>query len=64
MNIEKIINYRNKYWNGNPYIPDWVDINDIDLDQFYTKDEIAIKCLNSLYKIKLVHVLCFRLYFD
>lgn len=39
---------RNKSWQDNPYIPDWVDIDKVGLDQFFTKPEIASQCYNSL----------------
>ena len=47
-NLNKIINYRNKKWADNKLIPTWVDLKNIDLDQFYTKKEIALKCYESL----------------
>ena len=53
VNLNKIINYRNKKWADNKLIPTWVDLKNIDLDQFYTKKEIALKCYESLInKIK------------
>jgi len=44
MAIEK----RNKAWAGNPVIPSWVEIDTVDLDQFFTKPSIAQYCHKSL----------------
>lgn len=41
---------RNKYWMENSSIPKWVNINDVGLDQFFTKQEVAIECWASLQK--------------
>ena len=43
MNIESIIKERNKGWKKRPEIPEWVDLEDVSLDQFFTKPEIAKK---------------------
>lgn len=43
MNIETIIKERNKGWKKKPEIPEWVDLEDVSLDQFFTKPEIAKK---------------------
>ena len=43
MNIESIIKERNKGWKKKPEIPEWVDLEDVSLDQFFTKPEIAKK---------------------
>ena len=43
MNIETIIKERNKGWKQKPEIPEWVDLEDVSLDQFFTKPEIARK---------------------
>ena len=43
MNIESIIKERNKGWKKKPEIPEWVDLEDVSLDQFFTKSEIAKK---------------------
>lgn len=42
------IEMRNKAWRNNEYIPSWVNIDDLDLDQFFTRPEIAKRCWNSL----------------
>ena len=43
MNIESIIKERNTGWKKKPEIPEWVDLEDVSLDQFFTKPEIAKK---------------------
>ena len=43
MNIESIIKERNKGWKKKPEIPEWVDLEDVSLDHFFTKPEIAKK---------------------
>jgi len=48
--IEKAITARNKCWEGNNYVPSWVDLNTVNLDQFYTKSNIAEYCMDSLNK--------------
>jgi hypothetical protein len=44
------IEIRNKSWVDNEYIPTWVDIEDIGLDQFFTRPTIAKACWESLCK--------------
>lgn len=46
--IEKSIIERNKEWSKNPIIPKWVDVNNVDLDQFFTKKETAQYCYEKL----------------
>lgn len=46
--IEKSIVDRNKKWSKNPIIPKWVDVNTVDLDQFFTKSEVAKYCYDKL----------------
>lgn len=41
---------RNKSWMNNEYIPTWVDIEGIGLDQFFTRPAIAKACWESLCK--------------
>ena len=41
---------RNKRWESNSFIPNWVDLQEVGLDQFFTKPEIAIKCHDSLVR--------------
>lgn len=57
MNIESIIKERNKGWKKKPEIPEWVDLEDVSLDQFFTKPEIAkkyyLKTLKFLKKEKI-----------
>jgi len=42
------IEIRNKSWVDNEYIPTWVDIDDIGLDQFFTRPDVAKACWESL----------------
>lgn len=42
--IEDAISYRNKIWENNIDIPKWVNIEDVNLDQFFTKLDIAQYC--------------------
>ena len=39
---------RNQQWQDNPYIPTWVDPNEVGLDQFFTRPEVAQDCYASL----------------
>lgn len=39
---------RNKSWKKNSDIPDWVDIENVELDQFFTRPEVAKSCWKSL----------------
>lgn len=43
-----VIKYRNKFWKKNKNIPSWVDIETVGLDQFFTTDDVALYCFNSL----------------
>jgi hypothetical protein len=47
-NKEASISARNKNWKECDKIPKWVDIETVDLDQFFTKPEIAEYCYSSL----------------
>lgn len=47
-NIEKYINKRNTIWESNSAIPKWVDVKNVDLDQFFTKIDTANKCYQKL----------------
>ncbi len=50
-NIEySAIEIRNKSWVNNEYIPTWVNIGDVGLDQFFTRPAVAKACWESLYK--------------
>ena len=44
------IEIRNKSWVNNEYIPTWVDIENVGLDQFFTRPAVAKACWESLYK--------------
>ncbi len=41
------IRYRNLFWKNNDYIPSWVNIDEVGLDQFFTQPRIAKKCYDS-----------------
>lgn len=45
---ETAIVRRNAYWSENPVIPNWVDIDDVDLDQFFTRPAVARQCHDQL----------------
>lgn len=45
---DEAVNLRNKNWNGNPNIPNWVNIDKVGLDQFFTKTEVASMYYNQL----------------
>ena len=49
MRMERAIENRNRSWNGHPLVPSWVDIHNVDLDQFFTRPEIAEHCVKSLH---------------
>lgn len=42
------IQIRNKSWNQSRYIPRWVNIEEVGLDQFFTRPEVARSCWKSL----------------
>lgn len=44
------IDVRNKSWMNNRYIPTWVNIEDVGLDQFFTRPAVAKACWDSLCK--------------
>jgi len=41
---------RNKSWQLSPYIPSWVKIEEVGLDQFFTRPDVAKSCWQSLCK--------------
>ena len=41
MDIKNVIEERNNSWKNNLEIPKWVKLEDVSLDQFFTKKEIA-----------------------
>jgi hypothetical protein len=45
------IENRNRLWDGSGKIPTWVDLGNVDLDQFFTRPEIAQRCYASLLQI-------------
>lgn len=44
------IEIRNKSWENSNYIPTWVDVDNVGLDQFFTRPDIAKSCWESLHK--------------
>lgn len=48
--LEKTIKLRNFFWKKNKKIPKWVNIENIGLDQFFTRNDIAEMCYFSLLK--------------
>lgn len=42
------LNFRNESWSKSKYIPSWVDINSVGLDQFFTRPDVAKECWDSL----------------
>lgn len=48
--LDTAIELRNSYWKDNKYIPSWVDIAEVGLDQFYTEPKVAQYCMQSLHK--------------
>ncbi len=48
---ETYIQIRNEKWKDNPYIPTWVNIDNVKLDQFYTNPDIATYLYSSLMDI-------------
>lgn len=45
------IKFRNQSWSKSNQIPGWVDIDNVGLDQFFTRPEIAQQCWDSFLKI-------------
>ncbi len=48
---ETAIKNRNKVWKSNTQIPSWVDIDTVDLDQFFTVPSVAEYCHKSLISV-------------
>ena len=40
---------RNQAWADCPFIPEWVDVDNVDLDCIYTRPGVAFECSESLY---------------
>ncbi len=45
---EDALNHRHGLWQNSPYVPDWVDLNSVDLEQFFTRADVAKDCHSSL----------------
>lgn len=50
VDVASAINFRNKKWKDNSYIPKWVNIEEVDLDHFCTRPEVAKKCWDIFLK--------------
>lgn len=48
LDMDSAIAIRNRSWKDSQYIPKWVDVENVGLDQFFTRPEIAKMCWNSL----------------
>lgn len=48
MQPSEAIKFRNSFWEKSKNIPTWVNINNVGLDQFFTRPEIAKWCWESL----------------
>ena len=48
--LENAISLRNKNWSDNKEIPSWIKINDVGLDQFFTKASLAEELYNDLLR--------------
>lgn len=46
----RALSIRNQKWHNLDSIPSWVDVDDVGLDQFFTKPDIAKKCLESFQR--------------
>lgn len=44
------IKLRNKSWQGNKYIPNWVNVKEVDLDHYCTRPEVAKICWERFLK--------------
>ena len=42
------LHQRNEGWRHSPYVPTWVDPEEVGLDRFFTRPEVARRCLDSL----------------
>lgn len=49
--MQSHIKLRNTFWKNNPSIPRWININEVELDQFFTKKHIAEMCYKNLLYI-------------
>lgn len=48
VNFSDAMEYRNSLWRGHPLIPSWVELESVNLDQFYTHPIVAHECWTSL----------------
>lgn len=47
--IKNVINLRNLSWKDKKEIPNWVFLDKVDLDQFFTKDRVAEKYIDYMF---------------
>lgn len=50
IDVASAIKFRNKKWKNNSYIPSWVNIEEVDLDHFCTRQDVAKKCWDKFLK--------------
>jgi len=50
IDVASAIKFRNKKWKNNKYIPSWVNIEEVDLDHFCTRPEVAKLCWEKFCK--------------
>lgn len=56
-NIEKALKQRNSFWKDCSSIPSWINLDNVGLDQFFTKQNIAELCYKKAIKfLKFKHV--------
>ena len=46
--VKPALRLRNHAWKEHDHLPDWIDVETVGLDQFFTRPEIAKDCWNSL----------------
>ncbi len=49
--IEAAKTKRNKSWSHNVLIPSWVEVEDVPLDRFFTRPEVAAFCYENLREV-------------
>jgi len=49
--IRKVIAFRNEAWKGNPLVPSWVSPNQVNLDRFFTRPDVAEECWAALLEV-------------
>ena len=49
--FSEVIQARNAGWASNALIPEWVDLDNVDLDRFFTRPGVADKCYRNLIQM-------------